>query len=164
MTTPSDGEPGPDQPPAWDYPPQPPAWDRPAGSEPVAGADPYAPGSGAQSGGPPPGPPGQGWGPAPYGGPAGYGPPPGYGGPQQTDTKAVVGLVFAIGSFVVCPVIPAVIALFLANSSQRDIDASGGRLGGSGLNKASRVVSWINLGLALLGALAVAALVAVGAS
>jgi hypothetical protein len=48
------------------------------------------------------------WGPPPgYGAPAGYG-GAGWGGPQQTSTRAVVALVLAIGSFVVCPLVPAV--------------------------------------------------------
>lgn len=88
----------------------------------------------------------------------GYGPPPGpgavppmpYGGwapAQQTDGTAIAALVVAICSFVVFPFIPAVIALVLASSARRDIDASGGRLGGEGLVTAARIVAWINIGL-----------------
>ncbi len=42
----------------------------------------------------------------------------------------------------------------LAGSSRRDIDASGGRLGGSGLVTAAKVVSWVNIVLCLLGVVA----------
>ncbi|MCW2613454.1 MAG: putative rane protein [Frankiales bacterium] len=105
-------------------------------------------------------PPAQGWGPPPaqlawqqqgYGpSPQGWGPPvQPYGAPPQTETKAVVALVLAIGSFVVLPVVAAVAALVVASGARRDIDASGGRLTGAGLVTAARVISWINLGLAM---------------
>jgi len=67
--------------------------------------DPFRPPSGGQQ--PPPAPAQQ-----PYGQPQ-YGPPPGYGppqyGPPQTDSKAIIALVLAIVSFVVLPLIPAVV-------------------------------------------------------
>jgi hypothetical protein len=47
-------------------------------------------------------------------------------------------------------VIPAIVALVLAHSSQQKINASGGRLTGDGLNTAARIVSWIHLGLVVL--------------
>lgn len=162
MSTPGSGpddRPGDEPtPPPWDAPPQPPAWDRPA--DPYSGV-PGAPPGGPQYGAPPAGgppygqQPGQPYGAVPYGTPPGapgWGPPPGYAGygyppPQQTDGKAITALVLAIASWVLCPVVPAIIALVLASGSQRDIDASGGRLGGDGLNKATRIVSWIHLGL-----------------
>jgi len=82
----------------------------------------------------------------PYGQPAPYG----HDGPpvQQTESRAIVALVLAILSFVVFPVIPAVVALVLARGAQEAIDLSAGRLTGSGLVTAARVLSWINLGLA----------------
>lgn len=135
-----DGEP---VPPAWDAPPQEPAWDRPSTGDQGWSAA----------------PPAQGWGP-----PTGYGPPPGYGpgggwggGPQQTDAKAIVALVLAIGSFVVLPFLPAVAALFVASSSRRDIDAAGGRLTGAGLVTAARVISWVNIGLCIAGVVLIVA-------
>lgn len=90
----------------------------------------------------------------------GYGPPPGpgalppapYGGwapAPQTDGTAIAALVVAICSFVVFPVVPAIVALVLASSARRDIDASGGRLGGEGLVTAARVVAWTNIGLSV---------------
>lgn len=124
---------------------------------------------------PPPPPPG---GPDPYGQqpqPPSYGgppPPPAYGGyPQQpygyggyqqqeTESSAVVALVLAIASFVVCPVIPAVVALVLANNADAAIQASGGRKTGEGLTKAARIVAWINIGLTV-GVLVVVILIAV---
>lgn len=77
---------------------------------------------------------------------AGY-PPYGYPPAQTTSTKAVVALILSILSWVVCPIIPAIIALVLANQSNQEIAASGGRVGGDGLNTASKIISWINIGL-----------------
>jgi hypothetical protein len=82
-----------------------------------------------------------------------YGPGPG--GPQSTEPKAIIALVFAIGSFVVLPLLPAIIALVLAGSARRDIDGSGGRLSGSGLVTAAKIVSWVNIGLCVAGVLLV---------
>jgi hypothetical protein len=58
--------------------------------------------------------------------------------------------VLAIASFVVCPLVPAIVALVLAHTSQQKIDASGGRLTGEGLNTAARIIAWIHLGLVAL--------------
>lgn len=71
----------------------------------------------------------------------------------RTSTNAIVGLVLAILSWAICPIVPAIIALFLAHSSSREIEESGGTVGGSGLNTATRIISWINIaawGAALL--------------
>jgi hypothetical protein len=100
------------------------------------------------------------WGAQPGAGsyPPGY-PPPGYqalgyGAPPQTDGKAVVGLILAIASWVVCPVILAVIALVVAGQSNRTIETSGGRLEGRSLNTATKWVAWINIVLSVLAAIA----------
>jgi hypothetical protein len=58
--------------------------------------------------------------------------------------------VLSIVSFVVCPLIPAIVALVLASSADQEIRASGGRIGGEGLTKAARIISWINIGLSVL--------------
>lgn len=76
--------------------------------------------------------------------PAGY-QAVGYPTPSQTDNKAVVGLILAIASWVVCPLITAVIALVLAGQSNRAIDASGGRLEGRSMNTATKWVAWANI-------------------
>lgn len=102
--------------------------------------------------------------PPAYGPPPGYGPQPGYGpppvpgsspmspyagwaGPAQTDGRAIAILVLAICSFVVLPVIPAIVALAMAGGTMRDIEASGGRLTGESLVRAGKIVSWINIAL-----------------
>jgi hypothetical protein len=76
--------------------------------------------------------------------PAGY-QAVGYAAPRQTDNKAVIGLILAISSWVVCPLITAVIALVLAGQSNRAIDASGGRLEGRSMNTATKWVAWANI-------------------
>ncbi len=80
---------------------------------------------------PPPGyepPPGYGAPPPGYQQP----PPPGYGygypQPPSTETSAVV-----------------------ANSAEASIAASGGRKTGEGLARAARIISWVHLGLVLVG-------------
>jgi hypothetical protein len=105
--------------------------------------------------------------------PAGYPPPgyPPYGYPpaQTTSTKAVIALILSILSWVLCPVIPAIVALVLVKQSNEEIAASQGRVGGEGLNTASKIVSWINIGLyaaiaVIFGAIFLIALVAGAAS
>jgi hypothetical protein len=107
-----------------------------------------------------------GYGPAPHG----YGPPPAAGSlplpqgfqvPPQTDGTAIAVLVLAICSFVVFPVVPAIVALVLAPSAERDIAAAGGRLTGEGLVRAGRVVAWIHLALCAVAVVGVIALLGV---
>jgi hypothetical protein len=95
------------------------------------------------SGGPPPAGPPPGWAPPPPG-------TPGYQSAPATDGTAIAALCCAIGAFLVCPVIPAIVALVLAHNSQQKINASGGRLTGDGLNTAARIVAWVHLALFVL--------------
>jgi hypothetical protein len=99
-----------------------------------------------------------------YGQP-GYPPPPGYGygypaGPQ-VDSSATAALVIAIVGFFICPPVGAVVALVLANSAQKRIEASGGRLTGLEQARAARIIAIIELVLTavvvLVGVLAIAA-------
>lgn len=109
---------------------------------------------------PPPAPPPYGQQPPAYGQqPPPYGQqPPAYGyaynyypvAPQQEGT-AVGALIAAILSWLVCPVIPAIIALALVSSAQRKINESNGRLTGESLLTATRWIAWLNIGL--MGAL-----------
>lgn len=79
-----------------------------------------------------------------------------------TSTNAIVGLVLAIVSWVVCPIIAAIVALVLARSSSKEIAASDGRVGGAGLNTATRILAWINIGVSILAGLVIAALAIFG--
>ncbi len=128
---------------------------------------------------PPPPPPPYGQPPtAPYGQPptAGYGQPPGapygqpaYGGYQpyaapQTEGSAVGALVASILSFVVCPIIPAIVALVMIPGAKRKIEASGGRLTGDGLLTAAKWVSLANIALWGLMIIGFIVLIIIGAA
>ena len=150
--------------PGWDSaPPSPqgpgmPPYGAPApyGAPPAWGAPPPpAPGFASGPGAPPPAPGGY----YPAGGP-GYGSAYPYGQPYpvqtQTDSKATIGLVLAIVSWLLCPIVLAIAALIVAGQSNRAIDASGGRLEGRSLNTATKWIAWINIvlyGLALVASL-----------
>ena len=97
---------------------------------------------------PPPGYGQPGYGQPGYGQP-GYGPTPGYPvyGPPPNEGNAIAALILSISSFVICPVIPAVVALILAGVAKRNIIASGGTKAGLGLVTAARVISWVNIAL-----------------
>ncbi len=79
--------------------------------------------------------------------------------PPRTESTAIAALVLSIASWVVCPIIAAVIALSLAHVAGNKIDASGGRLTGGGLVTAAKIVAWIHLVLvtAVMVAIAIAA-------
>ena len=93
----------------------------------------------------------------PVAGPAyGWGPP----APAPvTDGTAVVALVLSILSWVLLPVILAIVALILAGSASRQIQASAGARSGQGLVTAARWVAWINLLVAAMVVAFVAAFV-----
>lgn len=80
----------------------------------------------------------------------GYTPPPAapaYGPTPQTSNSAIAALVLSIVSWVICPIIPAIIALVFANKAEKEIAVSNGWVTGGGLVTASKIVSWINIGL-----------------
>ena len=136
-------------------PPQDPWQPPPAGSP--GGQPDQPPGQPPGQWGPPPGQPGYGppQGQPPYGQPGygqpGYGQPPyGYPYARQTEGTAVAALVLSIAAFVICPVIPAIVALVLASNAKQKIAASGGMKEGAGLVTAAQIISWIHLGLVAL--------------
>lgn len=100
----------------------------------------------------------------PYGNPP-YGAPYVYGGyaPPQTEGTAIGALIAAIGSWVICLPIAAIVALVLASTAKRKIAESGGRLTGEGLVTASKWVAWINLGFWAVGILVFIAALVFGA-
>ncbi len=93
-----------------------------------------------------PGYPQQGYGASVYPQQAAYG-APGYGTGVRTEPLALWALGLAIASFVFCPLLPAVVALFLSRSADRSIRASNGWRTGEGISRAARIVAWINIGL-----------------
>ena len=82
--------------------------------------------------------------------------------PPQTSTSGLIGLVLSVVSWVICPIIAAVVALFLARSSDKEIAASEGRITGKGLNTATRIISWINIGVSVVAGLILAVLAGLG--
>ena len=111
---------------------------------------------------PPPGPP-QSPNPPPQ-----WAPPPGVGpvyAPPRTEGTAIAALILAIVSWVFCPLIAAVVALVLAHVAGNKIDASGGRLTGTGVVRAAQIIAWIHIALATLVMVGIAiALVATDSS
>lgn len=73
--------------------------------------------------------------------------PPSYGPAPQTSTNAIAALVLSIVAWVICPIIPAIIALVFASKADREIAASNGWVTGGGLVTAAKIVAWINIGL-----------------
>jgi hypothetical protein len=79
-----------------------------------------------------------------------------------TSTNAIIGLVLAVVSWIVCPIIAAIVALVLAHSSSKEIAASDGRVGGAGLNTATRIIAWINIGVSIIAGVVIAVLTVIG--
>ncbi len=107
---------------------------------------------GSQPGYPPPGysgaPPAQGPGYPPPGFAQPAYPAPGYGPPvyaPPTAGSATTALVLSILSWVLVPIILAIVALVFASKARAEIEASGGRLGGAGMVSAAKIISWINI-------------------
>jgi hypothetical protein len=74
----------------------------------------------------------------------------------------VLGIVSLVTFFALCGlgVIPAVVALVMARGADREIAASGGALAGEGQVRAGRIMSWVTIGLTLLGLAVLAGLIA----
>jgi hypothetical protein len=135
----------PTQPPQPPYgaPPPPPPPGQPYGAPPPYAQPPYAqPPYGAPPYATPPGQPPQGGYPPPYGY-AGYG----YPAPRENEQLAIWALVLSIAEWVLCPIIPGIVALILAGRAEAAIAASGGRVGGEGMIKAARIVTWVHFAL-----------------
>jgi hypothetical protein len=100
--------------------------------------------------------------PAPPGAAPEWGTPPvpGSYGPPRTEGLAVAALVLAIASWIVCPIIPAVVALALSHAAGNRIDAANGRLTGNGLVRAAQIVAWIHIALVTVGAVVAAIVLA----
>ncbi|MDA3021817.1 MAG: DUF4190 domain-containing protein [Actinomycetota bacterium] len=64
-----------------------------------------------------------------------------------TSGNAIAALVLSIASWVVCPIVFAIIALIFASLGRKEIEASGGARHGMELVTAARIVAWINIGL-----------------
>ncbi|MCB0916764.1 MAG: DUF4190 domain-containing protein [Actinobacteria bacterium] len=113
--------------------------------------------------------------PSQPGDPAGWAPPQPPPGAQwvpvvppqprpQASSNAIVALVLAIVSWVAFPVIPAIVALVLASKATKEIRASNGWLTGEGMALAAKIMSWINIGFAILATIFVIFLIVVVAA
>jgi hypothetical protein len=71
----------------------------------------------------------------------------GYQPAPPTPGNAIASLILGIVSIVLCPIITAVIGLILGYQSKREIDNSGGRLGGRGVALGGIITSWIGLAI-----------------
>lgn len=69
----------------------------------------------------------------------------------RTSGSAIAAFVLSIASWVVCPIIPAIIALVFAAKADRDVRNSAGMVTSSGLSTAAKIISWINIGVGAAG-------------
>lgn len=84
--------------------------------------------------------------------------------PQQSNT-ALIAMIMGILSFVVIPVVGAIVAIVLGRNARREIRQSGGRLSGDGMALAGIVLGWINLALVIIpSCLVVVFILAAGAT
>ena len=98
---------------------------------------------GAPLAAPPPGPPPVGYPPPGYPPAGGYYPPPGYPPPYAYGPQRTSGL--AIAGFVVSLVVCGLIGLILSLQGKKEINNSGGMVGGGGLATAGVVIGIIRL-------------------
>lgn len=95
---------------------------------------------------------------------------PGYPQVRPTSSKAttvlVLGIVAIATFFTFCGlgVFAAIAALVMAPGARREIEASGGMLEGDGKIKAGVILSWVTVGLTVLGVVIVVVVVAIAAS
>lgn len=92
--------------------------------------------------------------------PPGYG-APAYGAPPPNHPKAVTVLVLGILSLVCCGVL-GIPAWLIGNSALREIDASGGALGGRGMVQGGRICGIIATVLLVLGVVVFLGLLVLG--
>src|SRR5207249_7001591 len=67
-------------------------------------------------------------------------------GGRRTDGYATASLILAISSFVVFPLIPAIVAVILGSKAKQRI-AADPTLEGEGMAKAGVIVGWVNVGI-----------------
>lgn len=80
-----------------------------------------------------------------------------------TSSSATVSLIFGILSWVILPVIGAIVAIIAGHMARREIQASNGQLGGSGLATAGLVLGYAHIAVAALACVGFVLLVGIGA-
>ena len=72
--------------------------------------------------------------------------------------NSIAALVLSIASWMIFPIVLAIVSLVFANKAEKEITASNGSIGGGPLVTASKIVAWVNIGvytaLVILGILA----------
>ena len=71
--------------------------------------------------------------------------------PPAASGAAITSLVLGICGLVVCPLVCSVLAIVYGKRAQREIAASGGRVGGDSYASAGIITGWVGLGLCALG-------------
>jgi hypothetical protein len=69
---------------------------------------------------------------------------------QQTPGSATAALILGICSLVICGIICGPLAIVYGNRAKREIDMSGGRLGGRGMATAGVIMGWIAVALTVV--------------
>jgi hypothetical protein len=64
----------------------------------------------------------------------------------RTDGNAIASLILGIASFLVCPLIPAILAVIFGNKAKHSI-ANDPSLEGEAMAKAGVILGWVNIGL-----------------
>jgi hypothetical protein len=80
---------------------------------------------------------------------------------RRTEGNAIASLILGIAAFVVCPLIPAILAVIFGNKAKQNI-AADPNLEGEGMAKAGVILGWINIGLVAAVALFIVILIVFG--
>jgi hypothetical protein len=68
----------------------------------------------------------------------------------QSNTMAIVSLIAGIASFVVIPLIGAIVAIITGNNARKEIAASNGMQTGDGMAKVGVILGWVNIALSVI--------------
>ena len=74
-----------------------------------------------------------------------------YSSPVQDSTLAIIALVAGILGITFFPLIGSIVAVIAGPLAKREIDESGGTLGGESIAHIGMILGWIGLALSLLG-------------
>lgn len=77
---------------------------------------------------------------------------------NQTEGLAIAALVLGIASFVIFPVVPAILAIVFGRQARTRIRANGKE--GRGMALAGEIIGWVNIGVIVLVVLAVVLFIA----
>jgi hypothetical protein len=78
-------------------------------------------------------------------------PPSSYEPSVPNSTMAIVSLIAGILGLTFLPLIGSIVAIFAGSSAQKEIEDSGGMIGGEGLAKVGIITGWVGIGFGVLG-------------